>query len=179
MSTLAQWVLAALLALPVSKADREVDPSVKRAQLETIATAIATASSETTGWPGSNRELAAFLVTIARYESALAMHIHAGNCRPWECDRGRARGLYQLHAHRSFPEDQWQRAAGLDAESTLFSSRAAARAVVRSRGLCRSLERRGGDWVAMTFSAYAGRGCVGWFSGRDLRVSSFRRLQRL
>lgn len=176
--TLLPYILSALLALPISKHDLKVDPTVKRAQIETIANAIDVASRHPK-WPGTRLELAAMLIIVARFESALALRIHAGKCEPHECDKGRARGLWQQQASSTSSREAWQRLGGLDEQSTTFAAREAARALVRARWMCRSLEQGGGDWIGMTFTAYAGRGCNGWFSGRNVRVSAFRRLLAL
>ena len=40
---------------------------------------------------------AAFLVTWGRYESGFRERIMLNQCKAWECDRGRARGVWQLH----------------------------------------------------------------------------------
>lgn len=179
---LAAWVLSLVLALPVAKDDRAVDPTVKREQAETVAAAITEAVEgvvDARRWPGEARELAALMVVVARYESALALHVHAGDCprrhKPEECDRGRARGLWQQQESSVRSRVKWLLLVGTDEQSTKFAAREAASALVRARWQCRSLERSGGDWMPLVFSAYAGRGCVGWFRGRDLRVAALRR----
>ncbi len=172
--TIAAWIFGVLSALPVSTADRDVDPEVKREQLETIADAIATASKHQK-WPGSRRELALMLMAVAWHETHFALHVHAGNCRPLECDRGRARGLWQQHVSSTSTPAAWQELGGLSFESTTFAARQAARALVRSRLMCRALEQGGADWRGMTFAAYAGRGCRGSFSGLNARVASYSR----
>lgn len=181
--TLYEWVLTALLAVPVSKHDRDVAPEVKREQIEYVAHGIVSATQATITarkWPGSERELAGLLITVARFESGLALYVHSGNCprptKPTECDSGRARGIWQQQVSSTSSHEAWLALAGLNADSTRFAAHEAARALTRARWMCRSLEHRGVNWVEMVFSAYAGRGCVGWFRGRNERVSSFRRL---
>lgn len=168
------WLLAAVFALPIYKEDREA--ANKAEQLELVARAITVAATEQRKWPGAPGELKAVMLTVARYESGLSLRIHAGDCKPTECDRGKARGLWQQQAISASSPDAWERLAGLDEESTLHAAREAARAITRARWQCRSLETRGEDWVPMVFSAYAGRGCIGWFRGRDERVAMFRKL---
>ncbi|HET9954132.1 MAG TPA: hypothetical protein VFQ61_06495 [Polyangiaceae bacterium] len=173
-----EWVLAALLALPVSKYDRAADPTLKRAQLETIADAISDAAT-TARWSGPPRELAALLIATAYHESSFALHVHGGQCRPHECDGGRARGLWQQQERSTSSRLAWLLLAGLDAEATRLAAHEAARALIRARGTCRSFEREGADWLPMTFSAYAGRGCKAAFPGQSSRVNAFRRLVEL
>jgi hypothetical protein len=176
--TLAEWVLAAVMALPISKHDRGVDPALKRSQLETVSYAIADVA-QSTKWPGTPRELAALLIIEGKHESAFALHVHAGNCLPGECDHGRARGPWQQQAGSTSSPAAWLLLGGLDEYSTRFAAQEAARALARSRWMCRSLERGGNDWVEMTMSAYAGHGCKGWFPGLKTRVFSYSKVMAL
>lgn len=176
--SLGEWVFAVLLSLPISKHDRSVDAEEKHAQTKVIAAAIAEAA-EGARWAGPRKELAALMIVTAHFESGFALHIHAGNCRPHECDGGRARGLWQQQARSASSLEAWERLAGLDAESTRFAAREAARALVRARGQCRSYEREGGDWASMAISAYAGRGCLRGFRGHPARVATLKRVLAL
>lgn len=72
-------ILAALLALG---APRSIAPEVAQA----IATNARTADE------------AAFLAAWAEHESHFQRRIANGECRAFECDHGRARGLWQSHA---------------------------------------------------------------------------------
>lgn len=45
----------------------------------------------------NSREEAAFLLAWAEHESHFEERIARNECKRWECDRGRARGLWQLH----------------------------------------------------------------------------------
>ncbi len=169
------WRLSAVLALPIFHEDRAA--AIKSEQLATIAAAVDEAAAATK-WPGAPSELRALMLTVAFHESALSLRIHAGDCRKHECDRGRARGLWQQHASSASSREAWEQLAGLDAESTRHAAREAARSLARARWQCRSLEKRGQPWLEMTLSAYAGRGCVGWFRGRDARVATYVRIIR-
>lgn len=163
-----------LALLPVHKEDRAADG--KREQLEVIAVAVDDAVTGAKKWPGTRSELKALLYTVGWHESGFVIRIGEGLCRPHECDRGRARGYWQQHANSTSSLEAWQQLAGPGHESTAVAAREAARALTRARNQCRSLERLPGDWLPMTLSAYAGRGCVGWFKGRESRIATYTRL---
>ena len=82
--------------------------------------------------------------------------------------------FWQLHEKTCSSREAWL-AARTDIDR---AAREATRAIVRARWTCRSLERAPGDWVGMVFSSLAGRGCVGFFKGRDARVATYQRLRR-
>ncbi len=173
---LTAYLISAILSLPTYHEDAgEQLKAQKRAQTELIATAVAQAAENARGWPGSPRELAVLLLTVAWHETRFSLRIHEGRCRPYECDHGKARGLWQLHMHASLPRERWITVAGLDAESTLSAAREAAIALVRSRNWC-SRYARGRDWVAPTLRAFAGRGCDGRLPDVDARVRTYRHL---
>jgi len=169
------WLLAAALALPVFKDDRAA--RIKQGQVWTIAEAVAVAANEQRQWPGPPRELASLMLAVAWHESKFSLALHAGQCPPDKCDRGRARGLWQMHACAASSEDAWRRIGGLDRESTLHAAREAARALTRARKFCSANERRGAPWVEMTLSAYGtGKGCFADYRGRAERAAMVREL---
>jgi hypothetical protein len=171
---LISYVLAAIAALPTFHEDiGEQFTATKHAQAETIAAAIADAVDHVDDWPGSKRELATLLLTVAWHETGLSLRIHEGRCKPYECDHGRARGLWQLHVHSLLPRARWLGVAGLDFESTRTAAFEAARALVRSRHMCAAGVRTSA-WVAPTLAAYAGRGCRGHLPDIDRRVQTYR-----
>lgn len=151
-------VSAALAELPVFHEDR-ANP-YKGAQLAVIAKAIAKVSA--------NREEAAFLITLGHHESGLSFRIHAGLCRGFECDKGRAAGLWQSHKN-SRTEDEWRGFMGLDREATTRAAKAAVIDVRRAWGYCRGEP----DMVLATIRAYAGRGCRGALPGERDRVATY------
>lgn len=53
---------------------------------------------------------AAFLAAWARHESHYVRRIALNDCAPWECDHGRARGLWQAHANAA--GSAWERLPG-------------------------------------------------------------------
>lgn len=167
-------ILSVLSSLPVFHED--VGSSDKSSQLEEVASAVYQTSIRVR-WGGDRRELAALLLTIAWHETRLSLRIHAGDCKPLECDRGRSLSLFQLQARSLSNPVFWPALRVRTPESTLFSALEAGRALSRSRNLCRSLYRSGDDWVPYTLGAYAGRGCSRSLPDMDARVSTYRRVR--
>lgn len=158
------WILLALGSFAVHREDR--DPEAKAAQFERVASSIMEHSR-------GSRWRAAMLVTLGRFESDWSLRIGSGGCRPGrECDGGRAVSNYQLHESVCSSPEAWA-AASADIPS---ATREAARAIDRMRGMCRGIEREGGDITRAVFSALAGRGCRGNFRTLDARVATVRRL---
>ncbi len=165
---MAESVLAMILSLGIAQEDRAPElADRKREQLETVADSIAAVAN--------TPELAAMLVTLGWYESKFATRIAEGRCKPFECDRGRARGVFQIHRRAGMTDAEWDGLLGTGEEPTLAAAREAARRVNAARARCRSLESSQ-DWAAGVFSSLAGRGCVGNFKTRAQRVATFRRL---
>lgn len=93
-------LFAILLALPVSPRDAGEDYGHRHDRLYEVANAIAEASD-------GYRELAAFLTVQASHESAFRLDVQRCECRPNECDGGRAHGYWQLHRAPSLLESTW------------------------------------------------------------------------
>lgn len=89
-------------------------------------------------WHGSPRELGFLLLGQAFFETRLALHVHAGQCRVeiGECDSGRAISLWQLQSGYHLPVERWRRLSGTDLESTRDAAVEAARALGRGRNFC-------------------------------------------
>lgn len=164
----AAWVRAAMESLPTFVEDRG-DPD-KAAQLDAIAAAIADASRDA---PRAPREWAALLLTIGYHESTFSLRIHRGQCKPHECDRGRARSAWQLHKNL-FTAPIWDQLHGI--EHTTVQVQAASDALKRAYFTC---SRSGVPWLQATLNAYAGRRCSAEWPGLDQRVSTFNRLSRV
>lgn len=164
----AAWVRAAMDSLPTFVEDRG-DPN-KAAQLDAIAAAIADASRDA---PRAPREWAALLLTIGYHESTFSLRIQRGECKPHECDRGRARSAWQLHKNL-FTAPIWDQLHGI--ENTTIQVQAASDALKRAYFTC---SRSGVPWLQATLNAYAGRRCSGEWPGLDQRVSTFNRLSRV
>lgn len=164
----AAWVRAAMQALPCFHEDRG-DPD-KAAQLDGIAAAVAEVSRDA---PRPPREWAALLLTIGYHESTFSLRIHRGECKPHECDRGRARSAWQLHKNL-FTAPIWDQLHGI--EHTALQVRAASDALKRAYFTC---SRSGAPWLQATLNGYAGRRCGGSWPGLELRSATFNRLLRV
>lgn len=163
----AAWVRAAMDALPCFHEDRG-NPE-KAPQLDAIAAAVAEVSQDA---PRPPREWAALLLTIGYHESTFSLRIHRGECKPYECDQGRARSAWQLHKNLH-TAPVWDQLHGI--EHTAIQVRAASDALKRAYFTC---SRSGVPWLQATLNAYAGRRCSSEWPGLDLRVSTFNRLAR-
>lgn len=164
----AAWVRAAMDSLPCFIEDRG-DPA-KTAQLDAIAAAVAEVSRDA---PRSPREWAALLLTIGYHESTFSLRIQRGECKPFECDHGRARSAWQLHKNL-FTAPVWDQLHGI--ENTAVQVRAASDALRRAYYQC---NRSGVHWVRATLNGYAGRRCSAEWPGLEQRVSTFERLLRV
>lgn len=163
----AAWVRAAMDALPCFHEDRG-NPE-KAPQLDAIAAAVAEVSQDA---PRPPREWAALLLTIGYHESTFSLRIHRGECKPYECDRGRARSAWQLHKNLH-TAPVWEKLHGI--EHTAIQVRAASDALKRAYFTC---SRSGVPWLQATLNGYAGRRCSSEWPGLDLRVGTFNRLVR-
>ena len=84
---LTTYLILAISSLPMFHEDvGDQFAAQKRDQAVLIADAISHAAENTKGWPGSKRELATLLLTVAWHETRLSLRIHDGRCKPFECD---------------------------------------------------------------------------------------------
>lgn len=182
-----------LMSLPPSKYTAE-DAADREARMHTVACAVADASEQLTCyrqercrrlWPGPARELALVLLTIAWHESGLDRDVHAGQCKPFQCDpvhsRGqavvfRAASLWQVHSSAFVPRRLWSTLAGTDEESTRRAAVVAGRIASVARNMC-AYQHRGKDWLPMTFAAY-GTGGSCFKESSAARAATFRRFDR-
>ncbi len=150
MSTTTQ-VLAALLALPTFHED--VADERKPAQLAAVAHEVA--QLKPPAGVGA-KEWRALVVAVGQAESGFSLRIMEGNCKPFECDRGRARSNWQMQKNR-LNEAVWDELQGF--ESLRVQVQIADKMLKRAYYTC---ERSNPDgfWAAQTILAYAGRGCV-------------------
>lgn len=112
--------------------------SERRVRMDVVVQA-ATSAAENTDWPGEKDELVTALIALARAESEFAMHIHAGKCRPDECDGGKAASLWQIHDGPWLPEGIWNQMQGTDLESTTLAATWAAHFLAKGRNQCGNL----------------------------------------
>lgn len=167
--SLDEWCQQAIRKLPTYYED--VPPggvagrtTEKEAQLTAIAQEVARVSRRA---PYAPRKWAAVLLTIAWHESTLSLRIHAGQCKPWECDAGKARGIFQLHRSAA-NAPQWDRMHGRE-----FT----AEQVTAADQLLRRLTRTCGDGVEGTFEAYMGKRCGSGDPKVRARMETFGRLR--
>ena len=113
-------------------------PEARLARMQIISGAVQVAAAETK-WPGPKDELISALFTLAIYETHLAAHVHAGQCKPHECDHGRAASLWQIQHGPHIPKQVWKEMQGDDYESTLLAAQWAAKFLTRGRNKCKNL----------------------------------------
>lgn len=95
-------------------------------------------------------ELAGVLVSMGFMESTFARHVHAGECGPHECDKGRAVGLWQIHRRTAWDDSTWASMSGID--GTESSAVVVASLMATNIKECKS--------IAGAFGRYAtGHGC--------------------
>lgn len=178
--TLSSAVLAILCQLQPSQRDSLAESYVSRVhRLNTVAAAIEAVANRVGCHEQTqpchrilDRTLAAaVLVEQARRESEYRLDVQLGQCRPHECDRGRARSLWQIHwARQSEPLEQWLGYAGESRESV---ESAATRAVTLWSGGYYSHRAQAECGFARLAT---GRGDCDWAEGLD-RAWSMRQVQ--
>lgn len=124
----------------------------------TIATAVAEAA-------GDDKLLAAELVATGFFESGFTARIQDGRCRPYECDKGKARSYWQMQ-RTSFSRDTWDSMLGLDHEGIVLAAKTASVILLAGRRACRT--------VTGTLSWYATGRCS--WSGAHWRAKLVNRL---
>ena len=102
----------------------------------------------------------AFMLAWGRHESGFLARIIANDCKRWECDRGRARGAWQLH-ERAAGSDWAALPGNIDAQA-----RSAARMTRWALGRCK------GD-ARCAFRVLGGLQHDAKLKGEDERVASF------
>jgi hypothetical protein len=168
--SLSDLILTALLALPQQAEDKAPElAEQKRGQLVAIAEAVAVVAGEQR--IASTRDWAALVVAIGQAESGFSLRIHAGRCHKWECDRGRARGPWQLHRYAE-AVSTWEQMHGLD--NIAVQVRVASARLRRGYYTCRG----SADWLVATINGYAGISCSRVWPGLERRVAVWRAVVR-
>lgn len=165
-----EWCERALFRLPVYHEDQPPGgvagkTAEKQEQLRAIAREVARVSEKA---PLPPRKWAALLITIGFHESTYSLRIFAGNCKKWECDRGKARSAWQVH-RSVFTEPYWHKLWGMQ---NVDSQVDAADAVLR-----RHLQTCG-PTPAGIFTAYMGKRCGSDVRQVQERVATFERTYR-
>ncbi len=161
----AEPLSSAMGRLAVYHEDR--DNPDKAAHLQALASAIEKASDARPKGV-SRKDWQALLVTVGYWESTFSLRIHAGNCKPKECDAGRARSPWQMHRN-VFNAPVWDQMFGL--EHVELQAKTASEMLTRSYWQC---SRSGQHWLSGTINAFAGKRCgdIGW-DGMGKRVQTY------
>jgi hypothetical protein len=120
--------------------------------------------------PKVTRDWAALVLTVAAHESALSARIARGECKPRECDGGRAWGLYQSHKHDA-------NAAVWGSPDIAVQTLEAARMLRAVFLMCNGHHSLDPDWIARTLSAYGGRRCDAIWPGLAERLATYKRIR--
>lgn len=108
---------------------------------------------------------AATLFSVGYFESGFLPRIQEGDCRKAECDRGRARGFWQMHQDTAGAA--WTDLLGM--ENTEVGAQVAARKLRHGRRVCHS------ESGAISF--YAVGTCFGW-KGSETRAKFAEKIER-
>lgn len=172
-------LLVALSSLPIYKEDQGKIEE-KQAQFRDISTGTAQAVDELKSrWPGTPEELGAVTIEVGYAETGYSLRIQNDGCYSWECDHGRALGLFQMHREAVSHPVLWKYLPGLDWPSVELSTREAVLALTKARKRCMSLEQAGNDWVPMTFSSFRNGHCIGTWKGLQERVRGFHKIHQI
>lgn len=134
-----------------SKREAPVDPALLARAITTIT---------------PSREWAAFLLTVAVHESALAERLRVNDCRAHECDHGRAWGLWQ----------NWRTEGNGDAWGSPDLTVQAKTAAHLSKQMFNMCKRSGVPFPLGVFRALGGRGCHQPLRGEQARVATYQRI---
>lgn len=155
--------LAAVLALPVYKDD--LTDARKVPQLAALAREVSLLEPPA---GVSRKDWRALVLAVGEAETGYSLRIMDGLCRPYECDHGKARSPWQLHAN-DHTRPVWEQLQGF---TTLHVQvQTASEMLKRSYFTC---ARSRAPFPQATLLAFAGKGCrpdtiVPW-RGLDLRV---------
>ncbi len=152
-------ILLALALLPRFAEDREAIGKV--VQEEHLARAVHKAAR--------NADEAAFLLAWGDAETHFSLRIARGECFKWECDKGRARGPWQMHRN-GMALAQWDRMHGL--ENIGSQAAQAARLARWALSECRA---QGDARVLGAFRLLGGKSCTGSLPGEADRLAAFKR----
>lgn len=148
-------VFALLIRLVTPGADRgEPDRTTRQHVLATAITRAALAYPDPFG-------VAARLVVLGNHESHYMRRIHAGECKAWECDRQKVKGVWvhaaqgpwQAHRLASLTDEQWAAMVGVEQAPTDLMATYSAKLFMGYEAYCKA-------GVAGGFAGYAtGKKC--------------------
>lgn len=167
----AEPLSTAIGRLPVYFEDR-AEKEQKAAQLADMATAIEQACAQHAA-PMKEKDCQALAGAVSWHESTNSLRIHRGDCKPHECDGGRARGPWQQHRNGRSQQD-WDALIGI--ENTGYQAEAAVKQLRRGFLTCRGAKV---PWLAGTLNNYAGKACdAPEWPGRADREETWTKIRR-
>ena len=147
--TFVSAILATLLLLPHHKSDVYEPDTYRENRMSRVAESIANACNQVTCTNQDNSscraiyhdrfECSATLIQQAFIESGLAEHVMSGECKPHECDRGKAIGIWQIHRAPNWSNEQWEAMQGDSVDALTEQALRAARLIAGGVGQCGSL----------------------------------------
>lgn len=175
-----KWILAILVSFPVHYSDVDEPADARQVRMGVLAKSIDQAVSQATCrggreecsplWPGRPKELAAYLLAVAWWETRLAGNVMRAQCPQKMCDNGLARSPWQFHSW-TLTKEAWDGYQDATLASVAPAAMAATRVLSRGARACHSPEG--------VFSYYNIQTCVpspAFVRGARQRVSTFRRL---
>ncbi len=168
----AESLESAMKRLPVYFEDR-AEPELKAAQLADMATAIEQAAEQHKPPGVGAKDWQALLALVAWHETTNSLRIHRGDCKPTECDGGRARGPWQQHRNGRSEQD-WNALTGL--ENVGFQAETASVQLRRGFLTCKGSKT---PWLTATLNNYAGKVCdAPEWPGRVDREETWTKIRR-
>lgn len=125
--------------------------------------------SESQQAPRPPHEWSRLMLAIAENETRMLQRLADNQCKRHECDRGRARGLWQIHRN-AINRDSWHLQDG----NVELQAKLASEQLKRAYWTC---ARSGQPWLVGTLNAYAGRRCGDSWPGLQQRLATYRRLR--
>ena len=176
-----EWTLKAIHKLPVFYEDRMPGnvadlTTEKREQLRALAVEVARVSARDRKTPLPPRRWAALILTVGFHESTFSLRIHRGQCKPHECDRGKARGPFQQQENM-YTRPVWDRMHGI--ENTRVQVEAVDSFLRRHVMTCPAPPHVDDITpIEGILTGYAGQRCGSRWKGLDERVATFWKVSR-
>jgi hypothetical protein len=137
--TLAQAVFVLLNALPRHYTDKNEVGRSERLQSLSVSIAVGTEYVIEHKQFGDTATLAAAVVYFGNIESHYAYRIHAGFCKSWECDKGKAVGPWQLQRRDGWSDEYWLSLHGMTILATSEQARIVGTTIAGNYGICGSM----------------------------------------
>lgn len=140
-------------------------PSPDRVDAEALASAIEATTK--------NPDWAALELAVMENETHLSQRIIDGHCKPWECDRGKAWGIFQEHRNAFNARDF----GSLD---LTVQVRTGYEMLSRAYWSCSRFFPKNPSppvWVRFTINAFAGKRCDAEWGGLETRWASFTQIR--